>query len=251
MWREWFVQWFFFPGVKQKTKKRACFLKDWAGIGNRIFLAFSIGLSRLFSYSKNWRAWYTDLRTPQASWHSTGVIAFTTEIIALQSGPRHIFVASNRCFFLIAEIAWNHVFLEYGEDGVPTWNFWSFTYDRIPCKSGILELTEDIFYVFFSSTRARSAGPIVKLFLVCENNFEWCRVHWEGVKGTHILIFCTENWCTSGMSSYSTLKKQSTFLGVFWLKVGVISKLCSKKGFFWGRNMCRRQCMCQQKTALG
>ena len=22
-------------------------------------------------------------------------------------------------------------------------------------------------------------------FLVCENNFEWCRVHWEGVKGTH------------------------------------------------------------------
>jgi hypothetical protein len=106
------------------------------------------------------------------------------------------------------------------------------------------------FLCFFSSTRARSAGPIVKLFLVCENNFEWCRVHWEGVKGTHILIFCTENWCTSGMSSYSTLKNSLHF-GCFWLKVGVISKLCSKKGFFWGRNMCRRQCMCQQKTALG
>ena len=42
-------------------------------------------------------------------------------------------------------------------------------------------------------------------FLVCERNFEWCRVHGEGVKGPHMLIFfrIPENYRTSRMSSYS------------------------------------------------
>ena len=248
MWREWFVQWFFFPGVKQKTKNTGVFVKDWAGIGNRIFLAFSIGLSRLFPIQKLARLVYGPA-------HPTGVIALHRcyrihhrNHRAPERAP-HIFVASTGVFFN----SWNC--MESRISGI--WGRWSSHLKFL--KFHIWSHSMQIWYswayrghflCFFSSTRARSAGPIVKLFLVCENNFEWCRVHWEGVKGTHILIFCTENWCTSGMSSYSTLKNSLHF-GCFWLKVGVISKLCSKKGFFWGRNMCRRQCMCQQKTALG
>ena len=58
----------FFPGVKQKTKNTGVFVKDWAGIGNRIFLAFSIGLSRLFPIQKLARLVYGPA-------HPTGVIA--------------------------------------------------------------------------------------------------------------------------------------------------------------------------------
>ena len=90
------------------------------------------------------------------------------------------------------------------------------------------------FSMFFSSTRARSAGPIVKLFLVCENNFEWCRVHWEGVKGTHHhLIFLHTRKLVYFRDVIVVLhaEKQSTFL-VFLVQSGDNFQIVLKERIF-------------------
>ena len=140
-------------------------------------LAIGIGVSRP-AYSKI-NALGRNLRTLQSSHSRSRRIHQDSEIIALKkngyripqslcirdaalilpfTSPQHVFL-----FSFQARMAWNHLFLE----------------------SGSCELTGDC--SFLSGTPAGLAGPSVKLSQVCENNFEPRRVHWDGVKGRHIL----------------------------------------------------------------
>ena len=98
-------------------------------------------------------------------------------------------------------------------------------------------------------TSAGSAGPSVKLFWYVKtllNGVGSIGIHWGA---TLYWIFLTyrlnrlpENYRTPGVSSSYPMVWHSTFW-VFLVQIrGHFKLVCWKKGFFWGRNMCRRQC---------
>ena len=94
----------------------------------------------------------------------------------------------------------------------------------------VLSSSQMFFYFFRHSSRV--GGAKCETSLVCEKNFELCRVHWEGVKGPHILIFFRIP--VAGELSYSRgviVLHGLTFyilgyFGCFWFKPGAMSKLC-------------------------
>ena len=157
MWSEWFGQWIF-TWCESRIDTLVCLSRfgwDWK-------LIFWPSLSAIpYAYSKI-NAFGRDLRSPQASSHSTSVIASITHtqksshsrtIIRTGIAYHKMFAFGTRFslhlkrwYFVKAKMALNHVFLEYGEDGVPTRNLWSFAYDRIPFKSGSFELTDGFFH---------------------------------------------------------------------------------------------------------
>ena len=94
----------------------------------------------------------------------------------------------------------------------------------------VLLISWMIFPFFKHSSRV--GGAKCETVLVCKNCFEWRRVHWEGVKGPHILIFFRIP--VAGELSYSRgviVLHGLTFyilgyFGCFWFKPGAMSKLC-------------------------
>ena len=152
-------------------------------------------------------------------------------------------------------MVWNHVFTEYGEDGVPTWNLFGVSH-AIAFHANLVLSSSHMFFYFFKHS-SRVGGAKCETSLVCEKNFELCRVHWEGVKGPHILIFFRIpvarelSYSRGVIVLYGLTFYILGYFGCFWFNPGAMSKLCWQKWFFGGRNMCCRQCMCQKKTAFG
>ena len=143
-------------------------------------------------------------------------------------------------------MAWNHVFLEYGEDGVPTWDISSFTYYRVPCR--------------FCSP-AESAGPSGKLFWYVKK-IEWCsnvRLLGRSKGSTHTYFFLhTRQLSHSRVSSYSTVW-QSAFWEtmtvrsqvVFGFKMTLILEFPKRHGFFWEGTGTVDNAPARRKGALG
>ena len=101
-------------------------------------------------------------------------------------------------FYFSAKMSWNHVFCNMGK------------MKFLPETSWVSHTIA--FHANLHFRHSSRVGGAKCVFFVCERNFEWCRVHGEGVKGPQILISfrIPENYRTSRMSSYSMVW-QSTF----------------------------------------
>ena len=131
-------------GVKTKTKRHWC----WAGFGIGTFgggpkghipffgLYTSHAYSEIIAPHKIFALHRCHRTAQRVSTHTQKSSHSTKSSYTSYNGTYFIFpeISQNFILFLLTKMAWNHVFLEYGEDGVPTWDISSLTYYRIPCR---------------------------------------------------------------------------------------------------------------------
>ena len=230
----------------------------WAGIGNWTF-------SRLYrhAYSKI-NALGRDLRTPQVSSHSPHRLRnhraperapHTTKSSYSGRGIDFFFPVSTGVLSFETKTVWNlesRIFGLWGRWSSHLKPFWSFTCDRIPCKSVSFELTDD----FYQALQQGQRGQVWN-FSGMHKQFWMVPGPWWRCQGAHMLNlfsipFTRELSYSRGVIVLHGLTFYILgYFGCFWFKPGAMSKLCWQKWFFGGRNMCCRQCMCQKKTAFG